>query len=354
MNRNLENSLHLQPVPNGGSPGPTEDTPSLSQALHEALAPVSAEMAELELRLTSYLPIETRSAKEVCDHFFAQKGKRIRPALYFFSAHLFEKQGEHHYPIAAVCEFVHTASLLHDDVVDSSTLRRNKPTANSIWGDETSVLVGDLAYSTASEMMASTGSLEIVKSFARAIRLMSEGELMQLENVFHFHLSESAYFRTLECKTGELIGTSCQAAAILADATSAEKEALYQFGKNLGIAFQLVDDSLDYLGAREIFGKKNLSDLEEGKVTLPLILAREKMTNSERELCHRLFSQSELSQENRLYVASLVEKYETAVQTINAAETYTKRAIDALGIFSGSPWQKNMVALAEQLVWRSV
>ena len=131
------------------------------------------------------MPTQTDSAKRVLNHVLGTGGKRIRPALYFMSCRLLGYRGDHYFPIGAVTELVHTASLLHDDVVDNSTVRRNKPTANSVYGDETSVLVGDLIYSTASEIMAATGNMEIVKTFARAIRLMSDGELLQLENVFN-------------------------------------------------------------------------------------------------------------------------------------------------------------------------
>lgn len=325
--------------------------------IEDALAPVSEDLLELNRRIPSLIPVETDSARAVIDHVFGAGGKRIRPALFFMASRMLGYHGEHYYPIAAVAEFVHTASLLHDDVVDNSTIRRNKPTANSIYGDETSVLVGDLIYSTASELMASTGDMEIVKTFARAIRLMSEGELLQLENIYNPQISETTYLRILECKTAILIEAACKSAALLAKAKPEQTAALARFGHAVGIAFQLIDDALDYTGTVELVGKSTLSDLIEGKVTLPVILLAKHATPAEQAhlakiLAPEHFMSGHVTSEMVAEVAQLVDRYDTASLTVDHAQKYTQIAMDSLASFSPSPQRDVLEKLARTLLLR--
>jgi octaprenyl-diphosphate synthase len=320
--------------------------------LDSALAPVAADLKELNARLVGFLPSESLAAKRVLSHVFDGTGKRIRPALYFMCCHLLGYRGEYYYPIGAVAEFVHTASLLHDDVVDNSSLRRNKPTPNSIYGDETSVLVGDLIYSRASEIMAATGNMEIVKTFARAIRLMSDGELLQLENLFNPAMPEAAYFRILECKTAILIAAACKSAGLLAGAADGQVKQLERFGHCVGMAFQLIDDALDYTGAAALIGKATLSDLTEGKVTLPVILLHQRATAAERARLAELVKGEPVSPEAVREVASLVEKYETAEATVAKAEAYTHEAMACLASFEPSRERDVLANLADKLLFR--
>lgn len=320
--------------------------------LDDALAPVADDLRELNVRLTSFLPSESQSAKRVLGHVFDGGGKRIRPALYFMCCGLLGYRGEHYYPIGAVAEFVHTASLLHDDVVDNSNLRRNKPTANSIYGDETSVLVGDLIYSRASEIMAATGNMEIVKTFARAIRLMSDGELLQLENLFNPAMTEGAYIRILECKTAILIAAACKSAGLLAGVDKETFERLERFGHSVGMAFQLIDDALDYTGAAEIVGKATLSDLAEGKVTLPVILLSQRATAEEKARLTELLESDPIGPAQIREVAKLVEKYETAEATVERAESYTREAMACLAAFEPSRERDVLANLADKLLFR--
>lgn len=320
--------------------------------LDEALAPVVADLKELNARLVSFLPSESQSAKRVLTHVFDGTGKRIRPALYFMCCGLLGYRGEHYYPIGAVAEFVHTASLLHDDVVDNSSLRRNKPTANSIYGDETSVLVGDLIYSRASEIMAATGNMEIVKTFARAIRLMSDGELLQLENLFNPAMPQSTYLRILEYKTAILIAAACKSAGLLAGVSDGQVQRLERFGHCVGMAFQLIDDALDYTGASELIGKATLSDLAEGKVTLPVILLNQKATPQEKARLVDLLRAQPVGEAEVREVAQLVEKYETAEATVKHAEAYTHEAMACLTAFEPSRERDVLANLADKLLFR--
>ena len=323
-----------------------------SALVAEALDPVAAELRELNERIASLTGAETRTARDVIDHVFSNGGKRVRPALFFFAARLVNYKGEHRLPMAAVCEFVHTASLLHDDVIDNSTLRRNKPTANRIWGDEASVLTGDLVYARASEMMADTGSLEIVSMFARAIRLMSEGELLQLEHLYNPKITEIEYFQILENKTAVLLAAACKAPAVLADAPQAECKALEVFGRAVGYAFQLLDDALDYAGTDSAFGKKTLADLPEGKVTLPIMLLRDQATAEEWEKVERLILSSDLSHNDMKWVLSLVDHYDTAGQTLARAESWTNIALQSLNEFPESQAREDLKRLASRLLMR--
>ena len=320
--------------------------------LADSLAPVQPDLDVLRGKITSFLPADTHSAQKIIEHIFESGGKRIRPALYFFCARLFDYRGEHLYPIAAVSEFVHTASLLHDDVVDNSTLRRNKPTANASWGDQSSVLVGDLIYARASEMMAATGSLEIVTTYAQAIRLMSEGELFQLEQCFDISTPKETYFKIIRYKTATLIAACCRAAAILGGGRKDEVECLAQFGAAVGTAFQLVDDALDYLGEREIFGKPTLSDLKEGKVTLPVLMLKDLASKDERELIKGVLSKPGIDTYDVKSIAQLVAHYETAEKTVELAQEYTNKAVASLQIFAESEARNDLELIAKRMVGR--
>jgi len=319
----------------------------------EAIKPVAEELADLEPKLMEYSQCPDGTSKDMLSHVFYAGGKRIRPALYFFCARLCKYSGEHLLPVAAVCEYVHTASLLHDDVVDNSSLRRNKPTSNSIWGDQASVLVGDLIYSRASELMAMTGSLEIVETFAGAIRLMSAGELLQLEQNFTItDASEQAYFKILTAKTAKLIAASCKAPAILADSSRDVVNALDTFGASLGLAFQLVDDALDYLGVDGVVGKSTLADFREGKMTYPVLLLKKMADDSELEQLTDALNQRPITDEGIKFVAGLVEKYDTAEKTIELAHKYTEEAVRALELFPESPAKDSLERIAYSLVGR--
>ena len=330
----------------------SSSTDSLAKSLIEqALAPVASELRELNSRLLDYLPTDTQTARAVADHVLNAGGKRIRPALFFMACRMFHYRGEHLYPIAAVTEFVHTASLLHDDVVDNSTLRRNRPTANSIYGGTASVLVGDLIYSTASEMMADTGNMQIVRAFARAIRLMSDGELLQLENLFNPTITDATYLRILEYKTAILIEASCRAAGLLAGASPEQSDALGRFGHDVGMAFQLIDDALDYTGSEALIGKATHSDLLEGKVTLPVILLRDHATPAECAQVSKLIH-SQINQEAVAAIAHLIEKYDTAGLAVERAHGYTMKAMAALHSLPPGDARDSLENLANKLLFR--
>lgn len=326
-----------------------------SSLLALACQPVASDLRDLEPFLLTYLHNESHSqvAHDIIKYVFVAGGKRIRPALFFLACNMVGYKGAYRQSIGAVSEYVHTASLLHDDVVDSSTLRRNKPTTNSIWGDQSAVLVGDLIYSTASRMMAQTGKLEIVESFARAISQMSEGELLQLESIFDFELSEDKYFQILKGKTGILIGTACRAAGILAEVSQKKRQALEDFGFYIGIAFQIIDDALDYASEEQTFGKKIFSDLLEGKVTLPLIAARGLASSDQINWMRKVFAKPVIDMESASRIAKIVRETGGIELALKKAREYTHIALSALTTnFSPSVERDQLETLAKMLLHR--
>lgn len=232
-------------------------------------------LTQLEPLLVEYLLTPNEPTNDVIRHIFSAGGKRVRPALFLMVADLIDYSGEHKMPIAAVCEYIHTASILHDDVIDNSSLRRGKPTANSIWGDETAVLSGDLIYSAACRLMVKTRSLELIDTFAECIRFMSESELFQLELLWKADVDRRQYERVVHGKTAVLFEASTKTPGYLAELKQEACEELGAYGKNLGFVFQFADDLLDYTGDQEKVGKAVAADLRNGKVTLPLLCALE-------------------------------------------------------------------------------
>ncbi len=320
--------------------------------IEDALAPVAGNLSDLNQLLTKYIPTESNTSRSILDHVFEAGGKRVRPALYFMCCRLVDYKGDHLYPIAAVTEYVHTASLLHDDVVDNSTIRRNLPTANSIYGDEAAVLVGDLIYSRASELMAATGNMEIVNTFARAIRLMSDGELLQLENLYNADMKIETYLKILECKTAVLIEAACKSSGLLAQVDEEVLKNLRDFGYGVGMAFQLIDDALDYIGDAPLVGKDILSDLKEGKITLPVILLRQLATPAEWQVIVQTINSAVISSDMVRSVANLVEKYDTASLTVDKAHEFTLKSMNALHTFPVGEERDTLENLANKLLMR--
>lgn len=337
-------------------------SPSQNPMLHEgsmllmqSLAGVSSEMLDVEKALVDLIPAKTDSTRNIVEHVFSAGGKRIRPAIFLLCAKMLQLKSKQLVTVACICEYVHTASLLHDDVIDSSSVRRNKPTSNSIWGDQSAVLVGDLIYARACQLMAQTGCIGVVENFSAAITEMSEGELLQLENIFDLSIDTQVYFQILNRKTGVLIGASCKAAGILAKANPDQCQALMDFGSSVGVAFQLIDDALDYRATTEEFGKPILSDFKEGKVTYPVILLREVASLEEISFLKECLGEpKELTEAHLVKVHHLVEKYDTVEKTFALACEYTKQGLVSLKEnFEASPEREAIERLGEFLVSRS-
>lgn len=241
--------------------------------LETIYAPIAADMRAVDAVIRERLHADVVLIRQVAEHIIGAGGKRLRPALLLLSAGALGYRGSHHHELAAVVEFIHTATLLHDDVVDASELRRGNQTANAMFGNAAAVLVGDFLYSRAFQMMVSVGSMRIQQVLADATNIIAEGEVLQLLNCHNADVDVPRYLRVIRYKTAKLFEAACRLGAILADAPAAIEEGMAHYGMHLGTAFQLVDDVLDYSGDEAATGKRLGEDLAEGKPTLPLIHA---------------------------------------------------------------------------------
>lgn len=296
----------------------------------------SLELKTLEPLLVEYLLTPNEPTNDVLRHIFGAGGKRIRPSLFLLVSELIGYSGEHRMPIAAVCEYIHTASLLHDDVIDNSTLRRGKPTANSVWGDETAVLAGDLIYSAACRLMVKTRSLELIDTFAECIRFMSESELFQLELLWRSDVSEEQYDRVVKGKTAILFEASCKTPGFLAELPTPTRTALGDYGHHLGFVFQITDDILDYAGQASEVGKNVGADLRAGKLTLPVLCGIESenhLPDSERlltRLVAQTLQQGECSDKDLHTIITRVQSTGGLTAARNKAQAHAEQAKNAL------------------------
>jgi len=282
---------------------------------------------------------------QLAGHVISAGGKRLRPMLTLASAKLCGYQGERHVTLATCIEFIHTATLLHDDVVDESKLRRGLETANSVWGNQASVLVGDFLFSRSFELMVEDGSVKIMGILASASARLAEGEVMQLLTSNDTQTGESAYLDVIKAKTAQLFAAACRLGAVVADRPSVEEEGLEAFGMNLGVAFQLIDDVLDYSAKQATLGKAVGDDFREGKITLPVILAFRRGDDQERDFWRRTLSELEQNDGDLEHAIALMQKHQSLGDTVDRARHYGAMARDSLGIFPTSETKDAMISL---------
>ncbi len=279
---------------------------------------------------------------QLAGHIVAAGGKRLRPMLTLAASRLCGYEGERHIALATCVEFIHTATLLHDDVVDESLLRRGQESANALWGNEASVLVGDFLFSRAFQLMVSDGSLKVLKILSDASAIIAEGEVLQLLTTNDTETSEEAYLEVIRSKTATLFAAAAKIGAVVAERPKAEEEALESYGMNLGIAFQLVDDALDYSADQAKLGKTVGDDFREGKISLPVVLAWRRGNDKEREFWRQTLEHQEQKECDLENAISLMEKHGALRDTIERARHYGSIARDALGIFSDSETKSAM------------
>lgn len=257
---------------------------STSSAQNLLIQPITADLNAVDAVIRQKLHSEVALVNQIAEYIISAGGKRIRPVLVLLIANAYSYRGTGHHQLAAVVEFIHTATLLHDDVVDESSLRRGRKTANALFGNAASVLVGDFLYSRAFQMMVSVGDIRIMQILADATNVIAEGEVLQLLNMHDPDVSEERYTQVIRSKTAKLFEAAAQLGALIAGASDEEIEAAAEYGRSLGTAFQLIDDVLDYSGQADDIGKNVGDDLREGKATLPLIYLMEHGTAEQREL----------------------------------------------------------------------
>lgn len=302
--------------------------------------------AIIALRLESDVPL----VGQVSQYIIAAGGKRLRPALVLLMSGALGYRGPQRLNLAAVVEFIHTATLLHDDVVDESTLRRGRSTANEVFGNPASVLVGDFLYSRAFQMMVEVGEMRIMETLAEATNVIAEGEVLQLMNMHDAGLTEEGYLRVIRSKTAKLFEASARLAALLAGSSADLEQHCAEYGQALGTAFQVIDDVLDYDGDVLEMGKNLGDDLREGKVTLPLIIAMQRGTEAERLTIRQAIETGGTGQ--MAEIIAIVQQTGALQATRDAAAAEALRALNALQTLPQNPYSHALEQLASQLLVR--
>ncbi|USI71390.1 polyprenyl synthetase family protein [Sphingomonas morindae] len=310
-------------------PGQNRPDPSLDPLV----ALVAADMNLVNRVILDRMKSEVPLIPELAGHLIAGGGKRMRPMLTLASAALLGYQGTRHHKLAATVEFIHTATLLHDDVVDGSGMRRGRRTANVIWGNPATVLVGDFLFSRSFELMVEDGSLRVLRILSNASAVISEGEVAQLTAQRRIETDEQRYLHIIDAKTAALFAAACRIAAVVAERDEADELALDAYGRNLGIAFQLVDDAIDYASDQAVMGKDAGDDFRDGKVTLPVILAYARGDESDRRFWKDAMEGHRTSDADLDHARKLLERTGAVQDTVARARHYGRRAVDALGRF---------------------
>jgi len=290
---------------------------------------------------------------QLAAHIVAAGGKRLRPMLTLAAAELCGYQGKRHVTLATCVEFIHTATLLHDDVVDESELRRGRDSANAIFGNSASVLVGDFLFSRSFELMVEDGSLKVLGILSRASSVIAEGEVLQLMTTNDTETGETQYLEVIESKTAQLFAAACQIGAVVADRPKVEEDALEAFGMNLGVVFQLIDDVLDYQADQEKLGKTVGDDFREGKITLPVILAFRRGDEEERAFWRRTLEDLEQTDDDLAHAIKLMEKHDALSDSIERARHYGAIARDALGIFKDCAEKRALIEIIDFCIQRA-
>jgi octaprenyl-diphosphate synthase len=316
----------------------------------DALTLIASDMLAMDEVVATRLQSDVPLVSEVSKYIVAAGGKRLRPALLLLMCGVLDFRGAQRYNLAAVVEFIHTATLLHDDVVDESKLRRGRATANEAFGNPASVLVGDFLYSRAFQMMVEAGDMRIMQTLAEATNVIAEGEVMQLMNMHDASLSEESYLRVIRSKTAKLFEASARIAALLAGSSVAIEQRCAAFGRALGTAFQVIDDVLDYDGDVAEMGKNLGDDLREGKATLPLIIALQRGSTSEQALIRNAIESGDTAEMTQ--IVAIVEKTGAIVATRDAAAVEARHALDALAGLPPNPYRLVLEGLASDLLVR--
>ena len=317
----------------------------------EIQALMKNELDQMNKILVNRLDSNVDLINQMSHYIISSGGKRIRPLLLLLCARATDYDGDYHYSMAVVIELIHTATLLHDDVVDQSTTRRGQETANELWGNAPSVLVGDFLYSRAFEIMVEPNSMEIMKILSKATNQISEGEVLQLLNIKNANVTQKEYYRVIERKTACLFKAACQIAGILSNSNQKFIEAMGKFGMHLGNAFQIIDDTLDYESDSNIIGKEVGDDLSEGKVTLPMIYALEKTTKSDKKILKDAIQNADASNINQ--VVEILMNVNAFQYSRDIANNESNMALESIDILPSSKYKTALKLLCKLSLERS-
>jgi octaprenyl-diphosphate synthase len=324
----------------------------MSNLKHKILALVKDELDEIEVELEKNLNPHLDLVSQTARHILFSGGKRLRPLLTILAARLCGYKGNYDRTLSIVFEYLHAATLLHDDLVDGATLRRGRPVAHSIWGAPTTVLVGDFLMARSLSIAAETGIPEIIKVIAEITENMSQGEIQQLFRKGALDISEKEYLEIIKRKTAVLFQGACRVGTMIAGSSNKEESALSEYGFNMGIAFQMADDLLDYTSNTSVIGKEVGADLKEGKLTLPVIYSLKTASPKDRVLMENIIKDQDFSVQDFKILISLLEKYEGLAYTKNLAIGYVNKAKDALSIFKPSATREVLLMIADYAVAR--
>jgi octaprenyl-diphosphate synthase len=318
------------------------------QSVTDVIAP---DMAAVNQVIRQQLHSEVPLVNQISEYIISAGGKRIRPVLVLLVANAYQYQGKHHHELAAIVEFIHTATLLHDDVVDESSMRRGRKTANALFGNAASVLVGDFLYSRAFQMMVTINSMQVMQILADATNVIAEGEVLQLLNMHDPDVTEERYLQVIRSKTAKLFEAAAQIGALIAGARPDQIEAAAEYGRSLGTAFQLIDDVLDYSGNANDIGKNVGDDLREGKPTLPLIYLMKNGTEAQKDLVRACI---ELGDESKFdAILTAITQSGALDYTKNEAHKAAERAIASVSGLPESAYKQALLGLASFAVGRN-
>lgn len=333
--------------------GPVEPEGGPQPSLEPLVKLTAQDMALINELILEKAQSHVELIPQLAGHLINSGGKRIRPMLTVAAARLCGYSGLHHVKLAMSVEFMHTATLLHDDVVDESDMRRGKEAARIIWGNQASVLVGDYLLGQAFKMMVETGSLECLRILSDAACIIAEGEVLQLAVSQDTSTTEDSYLKVVVSKTAALFSAAARVGAVISSRPRKEQEALEAYGRNLGIAFQLVDDALDYAGSRAAMGKSVGDDFRERKITLPVILAFRRGGESERKFWKRALEEGNQTANDLIHAQKLLERHGSIAETSNRARHYGQMAKDALAIFADSEWKAALLEAVDFCIGRT-
>jgi octaprenyl-diphosphate synthase len=329
------------------------DEKASDAGLESLVALVAEDMNRVNQTILGRTGSDVAMIPEVANHLISSGGKRLRPMLVLAAAGLADYRGDGHIKLAAAVEFMHTATLLHDDVVDQSDLRRGKMAARKLWGNEASVLVGDFLLGQAFRMMVEVGSLPCLDVLSVAATVIAEGEVMQLSAAKDTETTEDAYLAVIRAKTAALFASAAEVGPTVAQRPKAEVAACRAYGMNLGIAFQLIDDALDYGGQAAKLGKNVGDDFREGKITLPVVLSFRRGNEAERVFWKRVLEQGDIVEGDLEIALATMKKHRALEDTVERARHYGAMARDALELFPDSPWRRALLETVDFCVGRA-
>ncbi len=324
----------------------------MSMTLEEICLPIKSDLQGIEKVIQAKCASSFPFVTHVAEYVARNGGKRLRPILCLLSSRLAGASGPETIDCAAAMEFFHTATLMHDDVIDDADIRRGKQSANSRWGNQVSVLVGDFFYCRASSLLVGTGNMRIIRLITNVMRITTEGEILEISKSNDLQTTEEDYLSIVEQKTAVLIGASCEIGGILGNISEEFLSALRSYGLSVGCAFQLADDILDYISDPNQFGKTRGTDLREGKLTLPLIIALSRATEPEKRLIKDALIAERLEENHFKEIVSVIEKYGGLKGTHTRAQKFVAQAKESLSLFKPSIEREALLSLADYVIER--